>query len=406
MMKYKYIKTLGLIAVLIFVAYKLHLDNNKTLLNFVAKHLFFDQEYYLATYKEVREQNIDPFEHFTKHGWKEGKNPNKDFDVVFYQKFNFRNNIFNLNPIQHYARAKLLLQNIYTKADQLKMVDKLLDKPKYYIALVAPFRNEDRFLKEWIEYHKMLGVEHFYLFNHLSTDNYKQVLEPYIKSGLVDLYDLTQDAKTLKAWNIIQTDAYTKIAHEVKDIVEWLVVIDTDEFIVPLVDKDLPTMLKKYDKYASLSVNWRIFGTNNIQRIPDDKLLIETILYSSNKPDFHVKTIVKPRFVYRYSNPHFADLIDGYGQVTEDYEYFRGSLIPHESRNVVRLNHYWSRDNEFFENTKLKRVHMVEKILSDQEKQNQIDKLKKENQEASAAYDNSILKFAPDLRSIMGFSRP
>ena len=92
-MKYKYIKTLGLVAVLIFVAYKLHLDNNKTLLNFVAKHLFFDQEYYLATYKEVREQNIDPFEHFTKHGWKEGKNPNKDFDVVFYQKFNFRNNI-------------------------------------------------------------------------------------------------------------------------------------------------------------------------------------------------------------------------------------------------------------------------------------------------------------------------
>lgn len=405
-MQYRYIKILGLIAALIFVAYKLHLDSNKTLLNFVAKHFFFDQEYYFNTYPEVKDQNIDLFEHFTKYGWKEGKNPNKDFDVVFYQKFNFRNNIFNLNPIQHYTRAKLLLQNICTTAGHLKMVDKLLDKPKYYIALVAPFRNEDRFLKEWIEYHKMLGVEHFYLFNHLSTDNYKQVLEPYIKSGLVDLYDLTQDAKTLDAWNIIQTDAYTKIAHDVKDIVEWLVVIDTDEFIVPIVDKDLPTLLRKYDKYAALSINWRIFGTNNIQRIPGDKLLIESILYSSQDRDLHVKTIVKPRFVYRYSNPHFADLLDGYGQVTEDYEYFRGPLLPEESRKIVRINHYWARDNEFFENTKLKRAHMVEKILSNEEKQKKIDELIKTNQAASVQYDDSILKFVPNLRKIMGLLAP
>jgi hypothetical protein len=221
---------------------------------------------------------------------------------------------------------------------------------------------------------------------------------------LVDLYDLTQDAKTLDAWNIIQTDAYTKIAHQVKDIVEWLVVVDTDEFIVPLVDKDLPTLLKKYDKYAALSINWRIFGTNNIQRIPDDKLLIESILYSSKDSDLHVKTIVKPRFVNRYSNPHFADLLDGHGQVTEDYEYFRGALLPEESRKIARINHYWARDNEFFENTKLKRAHMVERILSDEEKQKQIDKLIKTNQDASVRYNDSILKFVPNLRKIMGFS--
>jgi len=37
-----------------------------------------------------------------------------------------------------------------------------------------------------------VGVEHFYLYNHLSKDEYAEVLEPYIKEGIVELYNVTK----------------------------------------------------------------------------------------------------------------------------------------------------------------------------------------------------------------------
>ena len=38
---------------------------------------------------------------------------------------------------------------------------------KYKISICGIFKNESCFLKEWIEYHEILGVEHFYLYNNL-----------------------------------------------------------------------------------------------------------------------------------------------------------------------------------------------------------------------------------------------
>ncbi len=34
---------------------------------------------------------------------------------------------------------------------------------KYYFSICAIFKDESLSIKEWIEYHKLIGVEHFYL---------------------------------------------------------------------------------------------------------------------------------------------------------------------------------------------------------------------------------------------------
>ena len=47
------------------------------------------------------------------------------------------------------------------------------------------FRNEAAYLKEWIEYHHLAGVEHFWLYNNNSTDQWQDVLQPYIDWGIV-----------------------------------------------------------------------------------------------------------------------------------------------------------------------------------------------------------------------------
>src|SRR4051812_43400023 len=64
-----------------------------------------------------------------------------------------------------------------------------LQYQKYKLVACAIFQNETFFLREWIEYHRIVGVEHFYLYNNLSTDNYLEILQPYIAEGIVELFD-------------------------------------------------------------------------------------------------------------------------------------------------------------------------------------------------------------------------
>ena len=50
------------------------------------------------------------------------------------------------------------------------MVDKNLFP--YDLAVVAIFKDEGRYLREWLDYHLLAGVEHFYLYNNDSADNF------------------------------------------------------------------------------------------------------------------------------------------------------------------------------------------------------------------------------------------
>lgn len=400
-----YIKYIGAIAIIILALISLRvLGKNEKFLNLFA-HYYFDQNYYLKHYPEVKAQNIDPFEHYIKYGWREGKNPSETFETTFYVRQHFREPIFknkyDLTPLADYAKSKLFFKESHLTNSKQVLKTTLLAHPKYYISLVAIFQNEARFLKEWIEFYRLIGVEHFYLYNHLSTDEYMEILEPYIKDGIIDLKQVTKIPKNLKEWNRIQTEAYTDAVARTKDISEWLIVVDTDEFLFPIKDKNLVELLKNYDDYAALSINWKIFGSGDVEKIESGKLLIESLTKSTDQEDLRVKTIVKPRYVDKFEHPHFPFLLPGYSQITENFEYFRGPFVPKESRNIVTINHYWARDWEFFKLNKLARVHVISSSLSDSEKKAKIDALIKSNKDASVIYDDSILKYRKDLKARM-----
>lgn len=381
------------------------LGRSEKFLNYFA-YYYFDQNYYLKHYPEVKSQNIDPFEHYIKYGWKEGLNPSETFETTFYIRQYFREtgfkNKYNLNPLADYAKSKLFFKETHLTNHTQVLKTKLLIAPKYYISLAAIFQNEARFLKEWIEFYRLVGVEHFYLYNHLSNDEYMEILEPYIKEGIIELKQVTKRPKNLREWDRIQTETYTEAVSRAKDETEWLIVCDTDEFIFPIKEENLVDLLRKYDDYAALSVNWRIFGTNNIERIQPDRLLIESIVKSSDQQDLTVKTIVKPRYVDRIAHPHYPFLLHGYSQVTENSEFFRGPFVPSESKNIVTMNHYWARDEEFFKKHKLGRVHMFRNKTSKDEIDTILRQLIQNSRDASVLYNDSILRFVESLRKRMG----
>ena len=107
------------------------------------------------------------------------------------------------------------------------MIDKNLFP--YDLAVVAILKNEAPYLKEWLDYHLLAGVDHFYLYDNDSPDNQAEVAEPYIEAGLVDYFYLPGQKMQLPAYN----DALKKFKFQSR----YMAFIDCDEFVYPKIDK-------------------------------------------------------------------------------------------------------------------------------------------------------------------------
>ena len=225
---------------------------------------------------------------------------------------------------------------------------------QYELAICAIFQNEERFLKEWIEFHKLVGVQHFFLYNNNSTDNYLEVLKPYVARGEIDLYDWKLSNKRLDA----QIAAYNDSLNRNKGMVKWIAFLDLDEYLYPIKVDNLINVLNEYDECAEISVNWFMFGTSDVEKIPDNGLMIEYLTKCDPKGNKHIKSIVRPERLLKFTNhnPHFAPCKPGYNQINPDHKHFSGPYSPYISSDIVRINHYWTRDKEWLTKIKIPRA--------------------------------------------------
>ncbi|HTH82998.1 MAG TPA: glycosyltransferase family 2 protein, partial [Mucilaginibacter sp.] len=53
------------------------------------------------------------------------------------------------------------------------------DRDTQTICCVAILKNEQRFLDEWLVYHKMIGIDHFFLYDHEREQKLKDFLTPH-----------------------------------------------------------------------------------------------------------------------------------------------------------------------------------------------------------------------------------
>ena len=93
------------------------------------------------------------------------------------------------------------------------------------LAVVASLKDEGHYLKEWLDYHLLAGIEHFYLYDHESTDNYNEIIKPYIDSGLVTSMVYPNEVSMYAIYN----DAVKQFKFQNR----YMAFIDLDEFIYP-----------------------------------------------------------------------------------------------------------------------------------------------------------------------------
>ncbi|MEX1012595.1 MAG: glycosyltransferase family 92 protein [Waddliaceae bacterium] len=269
-----------------------------------------------------------------------------------------------------------------------------LSAERYTLSVVSLIHNEACYLKEWIEFHKLTGVEHFYLFNHLSDDNYLEILEPYIEDGTVELFDWPYPFRGLSDWNGIQCRAYKKIIEERADETKWLAIIDSDEFLFSPQKDDLKKVLKEFEQFGGVGVNWQMYGTSNVPKVLEGELMIEMLEYKAEKNDprnFYIKSIVQPKHVKGITSPHYCQYKPGFFHVNENKQKFHKKRSSCVSVNRLRINHYWTRDEDFLYNVKIPRARIFWLMPENQ--------ILQRNKEFNKVLDRAVFRFIPNLRT-------
>lgn len=198
------------------------------------------------------------------------------------------------------------------------------------LAVCAIFKNEGRYIEEWLDFHLAQGVEHFYLYDNGSTDDGLRRLAPYITRGLVTLID----------WPMVWTDraqhrAYDDCVTKVKDRVHWLAFIDIDEFLFSRSGDLLPT-LNQYDQHPGVVVHWACYGSA-AEHEDESAGLLNTYLHRAPtqwRENRKYKSVVHPARVTSMLSAHGAEYLNGELAVDEQMR----TVPPQPETELVKLS--------------------------------------------------------------------
>lgn len=157
---------------------------------------------------------------------------------------------------------------------------------KYNLSICAIFKNEAKFLKEWIDHHCNFGVDHFYLYNIGSKDSFQDILKPYIEEGIVTLIHWPEAVRyqeiDAERWALsTQLPAYENAVNFIaRGETKWLVFVDIDEFLV-CSEEPIKELLKKYDDYAGIYLSSDFFDAAISEQLSQEKLLIHPFAATS-----------------------------------------------------------------------------------------------------------------------------
>jgi hypothetical protein len=195
------------------------------------------------------------------------------------------------------------------------------------------YRNQARFLPEWIEFHRLVGVERFFLYNNLSDDEHREVLDPYVRDGTVVLHDWPDEFPQ----GLISAANHCLSEH--RDDSRWIAFQDLDEYLFSPTLEPVSKLLPEYERWPGVGVISLQFGTSGHVSQPDG-LVIENFLHRWKPPDpSPIKSIVDPARTERCRNPHWflhsdGSLVDEQKRPLEDWR----TATPSFER--LQMNHY------------------------------------------------------------------
>jgi hypothetical protein len=212
----------------------------------------------------------------------------------------------------------------------------------HYLSACMSYRDEAPYLREWVEFHLLVGIEKFFLFDNRSQDKETAfaALAPYVDEGTVVLQDWDKASSQVGAFQ----RCLRQLLRPDTDETRWLAFLDADEFLFSPTGRPLPEVLADYEQWAAVGVNRATFGTSGHRTQPPG-LVIES--YVRRSPEqVSIKSIVDPRRADVALNPHAFSYPDGGFAVDEHGKRIEGLFTESFTFSRLRINHYWTKSEE------------------------------------------------------------
>jgi len=207
---------------------------------------------------------------------------------------------------QHQQHQQYQQQNIFqsistiknnTNANKIQPLNIICNK----VCLFTNARDE-KHIKEWAAHHLLIGFDKIIIFDHKSKLSLKKEFENFDKR-----------VKIINASNLDTSIKITLMnqASQIANLLEmdWMIYLDSDEFIILNKYKNVKQLLTVYNHADSLGVNWLLFGSNHLTKDPDG-LILENYTKSELFLNDHLKSFVRPSKIIRPGNPHFYVIKD------------------------------------------------------------------------------------------------
>ena len=214
-----------------------------------------------------------------------------------------------------------------------------------YLTLAAVLRDQEHYVREWLCFQHLIGVERMVIVLHKCNDKTEDEIRrlPFFEEK-VRLHRIVNDEQR------VQLGAFRWMIDTYGPSTEWMLFVDADEFFFGTAEDDLRTVLSRYEKFGGLAAHWHMFGASGfvkrpplpsikhfVERIPDDKFVLRGI-----------KCAVKPKGIRDILSPHM--FLTEKPIVRENF-----GIVPPQGIwqyegtpmwNVVRCNHYCTRSME------------------------------------------------------------
>jgi hypothetical protein len=241
------------------------------------------------------------------------------------------------------------------------------NEKKYRLSLMGIFKNEENYLKEWLDHHIEQGIDHFYLYsNDPEMEKYN-----YLKQYIQYITVIPWVNKQNNGSNTVQRQAYEHCVSEYHSETQYLMMLDIDEFLVSTdpsknvidvilsidsIDQRIPAVDQNHSETKAIRVQRYNFGSNgHVTKPPGnvtDNYTMHEIVCSS------YKTIANTDFLdlsKRFFGVHDFPLTDRPGKIWNPYlnyaKGYPGGCEPHSVNQVpLVINHYYTKSYQEYLN--------------------------------------------------------
>lgn len=221
------------------------------------------------------------------------------------------------------------------------------------LTLATTVRDENKYLKEWLIYYHLIGVEKFIVCLHKNTDKSYETIDMLSFKDKIQIITIEKDIDNLNNYALEK-------AIELADT-EWIINLDIDEFLYIHNHLNINSFLLEYKDIGGIAIYQNIFGSCKHITSPEG-LVIENYLYrNSNDINLNKSSLLfsKPqdlfadvKFLLKKDTIKYIrtihDIACSKKIITQDRSLFQKEKLKRTTDNIC-IYHYFTKSKQDWE---------------------------------------------------------